>query len=391
MRSAGAPLALEGGMEPHASPSAGRRRNPLRSATSLCSRSPDDDLTRSCFRLTYYRSATVVIWMLAEEIRCTLGQGRSARIAEPKGSGGNIENIPMSGTQTVNAHRFVSKLVRHGASQVSIAELVAQGQIIWAIGPDQVLSGTCIRAEEFMLSAARSSRRARGIMARMMRGEGRKDADLMTALKKYVEDTCGAIKEVDNVLKRKGSSLETLLFEIPGQSADQVSWRNLIGRRDVIAHQLLTVDDEMVYREAERDFGSLEELISRVYFGPITTDFRAGRGAQPLLRLEVLDKLTPAVAGERLRIGTSIVFVFEDLVDGFVCLRMGRTEANKIVLAAPHAMYFSIAGVDGMENVKDDKGLRAAVAASRRNEQGAFVDPKAGRAFAVRGVVGCDA
>ena len=293
-----------------------------------------------------------------------------------------FENIPMSGTHTVTAQRFVSKLVRHGASQVSIAELVAQGQIIWAIGPDQVLSGTCIRAEEFMASAARRSRQARGIMARMKRGEGRKDADLMTALKKYVEDTCGAIKEVDNVLKRKGSSLETLLFEIPGQSADQVSWRNLIGRRDVIAHKLLTVDDERVYREAERDFGSLEELISRVYFVPITTDFRAGRGAQPLMRIEVLHKLTPAVAGERPRIGTSIVFVFEDLVDGFVCLRMGRTEANKIVLAAPRAMYFSIAGVDGMENVKDDKGLRAAVAASRRNEQGAFVDPKAGSARA---------
>ena len=41
-----------------------------------------------------------------------------------------FENIPMSGTHTVNAQRFVSKLVRHGASQVSIAELVAQGQII---------------------------------------------------------------------------------------------------------------------------------------------------------------------------------------------------------------------------------------------------------------------
>ena len=81
------------------------------------------------------------------------------------GSGGNIENIPMSGTHTVNAQRFVSKLVRHGASQVSIAELVAQGQIIWAIGPDQVLSGTCIRAEEFMASAARRSRQARDIMA----------------------------------------------------------------------------------------------------------------------------------------------------------------------------------------------------------------------------------
>ena len=217
-------------------------------------------------------------------------------------------------------------------------------------------------------------------------GEGRKDVDLMNALKKYVEDTCEAIKEVDNELKRNGSSLEKLLFEIPGESDDQVSWRNLIGRRDVIAHKLLTVDDERVYREAERDFGLLEELISRVYFVPIKTDFGAGRGAAPLMRVEVLDKLTPSVGGERPRIGTSVVFVFEDLADGFVCLRMGRTKTNKITLAAPRAMYFSMAGVETMENVKDDRGLREAEAASRRNEQRAFVDPKGGRAFAVRSV-----
>ena len=295
----------------------------------------------------------------------------------------------MSSTHTVNAQRFISKLVKHGASQVSIAELVAQGQIIWKIGPDQVISAACLRAEEFMLSAFRTCQRARGIMARMEDGEGRNDADLMAALKKYVEDTCGAIKEVDNELKRKRSSLETLLFEIPAQSDDdQVSWRNLIGRRDVIAHQLLTVDDERVYREAERDFGSLEELISRVHFAPITTDFRAGRGAAPLMRTEALDKLTPVVGGERPRIGTCIVFVFEDVVDGFVCLRMARTKTNKIALAAPRPMCFSIAGVDGMENVKDDKDLREAVRASCKNEQGTFVDPKGGRAFAVRGVVG---
>ena len=95
----------------------------------------------------------------------------------------------------------------------------------------------------------------------------------MAALKKYVEDTCEAIKQVDNELKGNGSSLETLLFEIPGESDNQVSWRNLIGRRDVIAHRLLTVDDERVYREAERDFCLLVELISRVYFVPIKPGF----------------------------------------------------------------------------------------------------------------------
>ena len=296
----------------------------------------------------------------------------------------------MDGTHARNAKRFISRLVKHGVSHVSMPELVASAQIIWSIRSDQEVSEACLHAEEFMLSAARTCRRAQSIIDRMRRAEGRKDSDLMTALKKYVEDTCGAIKEIDNKLKRTGSSLETLLFEIPGESDNQVSWRNLIGRRDVIAHRLLTVDDERVYREAERDFGLLKELISRVHFVPIKTDFRAGRGPQPLMRREVLASLTPAAKGERPQIGTVLVFVCEDVVDGFVCLRMGRTETNTITLAAPRAMYFSVAGVDGMENVKDDKGFREAVSASRRNEQGAFVDPRTGRVFAVSRVVNHD-
>jgi uncharacterized protein with HEPN domain len=291
----------------------------------------------------------------------------------------------MNGTYPGNAKRFISRLVKHGASHVSVAELVSQGQIIWTIGSDQEVSEACLHAEELMSSAARTCRRARGVLARMRSGDGRNDGDLMTALKKYVEDTCGAIKEVDNELKRNGSSLEKLLFEIPGESDDQVSWRNLIGRRDVIAHQLLTVDEERVFREAKRDFGSLEELISRVYFAPIKTEFRAGRGASPLMRTEIIKKLIPGVGGERPRIGTSVVFVFEDVVDGFVCLRMGRTKTNKITLATPRAMYFSMAGVDGMENVTDEKSLSEEVLASRKNEQLTFVGP--GRAFSDRGDV----
>jgi uncharacterized protein with HEPN domain len=229
-----------------------------------------------------------------------------------------------------------------------------------------------------MASAARDCRRAVSVMDRMRQDEARQDADLMTALKKYVEDTCEAIKQVDNELKRNDSSLETLLFEIPGESDEQISWRNLVGRRDVIAHQLLTVDDRRVYREAERDFYSLQEFVSRVYFAPIKTNFSAGRGATPLFRLEVLNRLTPAVGGERPRIGTSIVFVFEDVVDGFVCIRMGRTAKNKIALQTPRPMYFSVAGVEGMERVKDDQGFRETILAARRNEQGTFVYPKVG-------------
>ena len=284
----------------------------------------------------------------------------------------------MSRTDTWSTKRFVSRLVNHGAPLVPLEELVAQAQIIWTIGSEQEVSEACLHAEEFMASAARDCRRAVSVMDRMRQDEARQDADLMTALKKYVEDTCEAIKQVDNELKRNDSSLETLLFEIPGESDEQISWRNLVGRRDVIAHQLLTVDDRRVYREAERDFYSLQEFVSRVYFAPIKTNFSAGRGATPLFRLEVLNRLTPAVGGERPRIGTSIVFVFEDVVDGFVCIRMGRTAKNKIALQTPRPMYFSVAGVEGMERVKDDQGFRETILAARRNEQGTFVYPKVG-------------
>ena len=232
-----------------------------------------------------------------------------------------------------------------------------------------------------MSSATRNCRRANKLIARMSGAAGRSDPDMMTALKKYVEDTCMAIKEVDNELKRNGSSLDALLFEIPGKSDDQVSWRGLIARRDVIAHRLLTVDDERVYREAERDFGLLEQLISRVYFAPIKTDFAADRGAQPLMRTDTLKSLAPIKVGERPRIGDSIVFVFEDVVDGFVSIRMGRTENDTIALLPSRPMYFSLAGVKGMENVTDNLGLTEAVRTARKNEQGAIVDPGLKKAF----------
>ena len=95
-----------------------------------------------------------------------------------------------------------------------------------------------------MASAARNCRSALDVTARMGSMDGTKDPDLLTALKKYVENTCEAIKQVDNRLKREGSSLAQVLFEIPEASVGDVSWRELIGRRDVLAHQLLTIDDE---------------------------------------------------------------------------------------------------------------------------------------------------
>ena len=275
----------------------------------------------------------------------------------------------------MTARRLISRLLKHGASHVTMAELLAESQIIWPIAPDQDVSEVCVHAEEFMACAYRNCQQANSIVARMKRGDGEKDPDLLTALKKYVEDTCGAIKEVDNALKRKASSLETLLFEIPGKSDDQVSWSNLIGRRDVIAHRLLTVDNERVYREAERDFSSLQELLSRVYSAPTKADFGSGMAPGCLLRTDALNKLMPTVHGDCPRIGNSLVLVFEDVVDGLLCLRMGRTEKNKIALATPRPICFSLAGVESLDPFTNHNGLADALSAARRHERGEFVGP----------------
>ena len=80
---------------------------------------------------------------------------------------------------------------------------------------------------------------------------------------------------IDNTLKDNGSSLESLLFEIPDEgSEDEVTWRSLVARRDVIAHRSLTVDNKRVHQEAQRDFDCLHQLPSKINFVPTKTDLK---------------------------------------------------------------------------------------------------------------------
>ena len=248
--------------------------------------------------------------------------------------------------QGQNRTRLLASMINHGATQVEISELFRESQVIWQIRPDNEISETCIKLEEFMASAARKSRSALRVIDRMHGSDDLQDRDLLTALKKYVEDTCEAIKVVDNELKRNKSSLQSLIFEIPNETLDsKVSWRNLIGRRDVIAHKLLTVDDNKVYREAVRDFGSLNQLLSKVYFVPVKTDFASGAGFFPLLRRDAVTNLAPSGHGQTPQIGESLIFICEDKVEKFMSFRLGRTEDNKFVVAssgAPHSIHISV-------------------------------------------------
>ena len=232
--------------------------------------------------------------------------------------------------------RLFANMVRHGATQVGVNELFREGQVIWRIRRDEEISDTCIHLEEFIASAARNAEKALLVIDRIDAANALRDGDLLTALKKYVEDTCEAIKVVDNELKGKGASLESLLSELPDKTgSNSVSWRGLIARRDVIAHKLLTVDDEQVYREAVQDFGVLHQMLSSMYFVPVKTDWASNRGFSPRIKPDAIKRLAPLKAGTTPRIGQSLIFICEDEQEGFLTFRLSRSQDNKIVLAAP--------------------------------------------------------
>ena len=104
---------------------------------------------------------------------------------------------------------------------------------------------------------------------------------------------------------------------------------------DVLAHKLLTIDDERVHREAKRDFGALFELLSRVYFVPVKTNLDAGKGFGLPIKTDVLHRLAPSTDGRKPEIGTSLVFICEDSKRGFLTFRLGRSENNTLLLGGP--------------------------------------------------------
>ena len=247
------------------------------------------------------------------------------------------------GKEYQNRTRLVTRMIKHGARRLEGQDFFRQAHLVWQIEADREISEDCVHMEEFMASAARNCKNTVRVISRVHGSGDLKDPDLLTALKKYVEDTCGAVKEVDNTLKRHKSSLTSLLFEVPDTAETEVSWRNLIARRDVIAHALLTINDEQVYAEAKRDFASLYPILSNVYFSPVKTDLKAGEGVCPLLfRADAVRDLIPSVHGQTPRIGEALIFICEDKNDGLFSFRLGRTETNGVLVSASRDIHLSL-------------------------------------------------
>lgn len=234
-------------------------------------------------------------------------------------------------SKTTTWGEFSDERARRGARAVDLETLYAESAAVFAFSPDDVISELSVECMEFMLSAARSAASAISVLDCP---DSKDDPHLSTALKKYVEDTGEALKQVDNRLRKADSSLEGLFPDLLGD--DAADWRSLIGRRDVIAHQVLTVDDSRVRAEANRDFRTLLSLLENINFVPVMTDRSSGRIFGVQLRSEVLHRLPAVESGSDVTavIGGSLIFVCHDIEHGLVTYRLARSPEDELLVAS---------------------------------------------------------
>ena len=206
---------------------------------------------------------------------------------------------------------------------------------MFGVSEGDPISGTCIECMELVSSAARNAASA---IAVLDRADPVRDAHLGAALKKYVEDTGEALKQLDKLLNDRCSTLAELFPDLSDGAEDTTTWKELIGRRDVIAHKILTIDDDRVHDEADQDFRTLYSLLRNISFVPKMTDVTNGRGIEVSLRVDELHRL-PAITPESnvTAIGASLILVHDDFQLGLRTLRLARSPDNKLLVAASHA------------------------------------------------------
>ena len=199
--------------------------------------------------------------------------------------------------------------------------------VVFPVSASRPIAEPCVEMYEFISAASRSAVAGVEVLDRLNTED---DPHLVAALKKYVEDTGQALKEVDNRLKKLHSGLNDLFREIS-------SWRELISRRDVIAHKILTLDDDKVRKEADRDFRALCQLLPNINFAPTVIDLEQGIGPEVAIRAGLHRELAPSEAGqEAFVLGGALVVVCLDARKGIVTFRLGRSPDNKVLLAASH-------------------------------------------------------
>ncbi len=235
-----------------------------------------------------------------------------------------LENIR---TTTTDSATWLAKRERHGATRVEMDEMFEDAVVIFSFSTNNPIAEPCVEMSEFIAAAARSAVAAIEVLDRLNTED---DPHLVAALKRYVEETGQALKDVDCRLKKLHSGLNELFPEIS-------SWKSLIRRRDVIAHQILTLDDNRIREEADRDFRKLCQLLSNIHFAPTFIDIEQGIGPKVCVRSSLLRELAPSEAGqEGFAPGGALVIVCLDARKGIVTFRLGRGPDNQALLATSH-------------------------------------------------------
>ena len=230
-------------------------------------------------------------------------------------------------TTTTDSTAWLAERERRGATRVEMDEMFEDAVVSFPVSTGSAIAEPCVEMYEFMSAAARSAVAGVEVLDRLNTED---DPHLVAALKRYVEDTGQALKEVDNRLKKLRSGLNELFPEIP-------SWKSLISRRDVIAHQILTLDDAKVREEADRDFRALSQLLSNIHFAPTIIDLEQGIGPMVNVRAEYLRGLVPSEVGQGAIVpGSTAIIVCLDARKGIVTFRLGRGTDNQALLAVSH-------------------------------------------------------
>ena len=230
-------------------------------------------------------------------------------------------------TTTTDSASWLAERERRGATKVEMDAMFDDAVVVFPASTSRPIAEPCVEMYEFISAASRSAAAGVEVLDRLNTED---DPHLVTALKKYVEDTGQALKEVDNQLKKLHSGLNELLPEIS-------SWKDLISRRDVIAHKILTLDDDKVRKEADRDFRALCQLLSNIHFAPTVIDLEQGIGPEVAIRSNQLRELAPSEAGQKAFVlGGALVVVCLDARKGIVTFRLGRSPNNEALVAVSH-------------------------------------------------------
>ncbi len=235
-----------------------------------------------------------------------------------------LENVR---TTTTDSATWLAERERRGATRVEMDPMFEDAVVGFPVSTSSPIAEPCVEMYEFMSAAARSAVAGVEVLDRLNTED---DPHLVAALKRYIEDTGQALKEVDNRLKKLHSGLNELFPEIS-------SWKSLISRRDVIAHRILTLDDVKVREEADRDFRALSQLLSNIHFAPTIIGLEQGIGPRVNFRAEYLRGLVPSEAGQDAFVpGSTAIIVCLDVRKGLVTFRLGRGPDNQALLAISH-------------------------------------------------------